>query len=59
MPSLQVDQYNRRVNNQGISPEEMRAIRVELRGDGAELDGQKFDIVVVGGFVDITTILSS
>lgn len=43
-----VDQYNKRVENQGISPEEMRAIAVELKGESEdELDGAKFDIIVV------------
>lgn len=36
-----------RVSLQGIPPEEMRAIRAELKGDGTELDGQKFDVIVV------------
>ena len=42
-----VDQYNRRVANQGISPEEMKAICVDLKGVDGELDNQKFDVVVV------------
>ncbi|KAL5524727.1 hypothetical protein ACEPAF_9872 [Sanghuangporus sanghuang] len=41
-----VDQYNQRVSNQSISPEEMRAICVDLKGAESELDGQKFDVVV-------------
>ncbi|KDQ59749.1 hypothetical protein JAAARDRAFT_33321 [Jaapia argillacea MUCL 33604] len=40
-----VDQYNLRVSNQGIAPEEMKAIRVELKGQEGELDGAKFDVV--------------
>ena len=44
----QVDQYNTRVSNQGIPPEEMRAICLELKGTGDELDGTKFDIITVG-----------
>ena len=42
-----VDKYNLRVANQGISPEEMRAICAELKGEEGELDGQKFDVIVV------------
>src|SRR5262245_17124135 len=42
-----VDYYNQRVSNQGIPPEEMKAVCLELKGTGDELDGQKFDVVVV------------
>lgn len=42
-----VDQYNRRVANQGISPDEMKAICVDLKGVDGELDNRKFDVVVV------------
>lgn len=42
-----VDQYNLRVFNQGIPPEEMRAVCTELEGKDGELEGQKFDIIVV------------
>jgi len=42
-----VDQFNKRVENQGIPPEEMRAIAVELKGDSDdELGGAKFDVIV-------------
>ncbi|KAI0318506.1 S-adenosyl-L-methionine-dependent methyltransferase [Amylostereum chailletii] len=41
-----VNEYNRRVGNQGLIPEEMQAIRVELKGEEGELDGRKFDVVV-------------
>jgi hypothetical protein len=44
---LQVKQYNLRVENQGIPPEEMQAVRAELKGTAEELDGLKFDVVVV------------
>jgi len=44
---LQVNQYNLRVENQGIPPEEMRAVCAELKGTAEELDGLKFDVVVV------------
>ena len=42
-----MDLYNVRVNQQGISPEEMRAIRAALKGEEGELDGAKFDVIVV------------
>lgn len=42
-----VDQYNKRVNDQGIPPEEMRAVAMELKGSDNELDGAKFDVIIV------------
>jgi len=42
-----VDNYNQRVANQGISPDEMRAVCTELKGKEGELDGLKFDVIVV------------
>lgn len=42
-----VDQYNLRVFNQGIPPEEMHAVCAELEGKEGELRGQKFDVIVV------------
>jgi hypothetical protein len=42
-----VDLYNRRVSNQGITPDEMKAVCVELRGVPGELDDAKFDVIVV------------
>ena len=42
-----VDYYNQRVHNQGIPPQEMRAVCAELTGTDADLDGKKFDIIVV------------
>ncbi|TFY81473.1 hypothetical protein EWM64_g2537 [Hericium alpestre] len=41
-----VDVYNARVANQGIAPEEMRAVRAALKGEEGELGGAKFDVVV-------------
>ncbi|CAA7260916.1 unnamed protein product [Cyclocybe aegerita] len=41
-----VDLYNQRVSNQGIPPEEMRAVCVELKGEDGELDGLKFDVII-------------
>jgi ubiquinone/menaquinone biosynthesis C-methylase UbiE len=42
-----VDQFNLRVKNEGISPDKMRAVREELQGKDGELDGMKFDVIVV------------
>jgi len=42
-----VDYYNQRVYNQGISQDEMKAFCVQLTGADTDLDGQKFDIIVV------------
>lgn len=45
-----VDEYNRRVSNQGITPEEMKAVCTTLKGTDDELDGTKFDVVAVCQF---------
>ena len=42
-----VDSYNQRVANQGITPDEMRAVCTELKGKEGELNGLKFDVIVV------------
>ena len=42
-----VDVFNQRAASQGIPPEEMKAIRAELKGEDSELDGTKFDVVIV------------
>jgi SAM-dependent methyltransferase len=44
-----VDRYNLSVSNQGILPEEMRAVCAELKGRDEELDGLKFDVITVCG----------
>ncbi|KAF9265888.1 S-adenosyl-L-methionine-dependent methyltransferase [Marasmius fiardii PR-910] len=41
-----VDRYNDRTDKQGISPEEMKAIRIELQGKPGELDGSTFDVAM-------------
>ncbi|KAG7453119.1 hexaprenyldihydroxybenzoate methyltransferase [Guyanagaster necrorhizus] len=41
-----VDKYNTRVHNQGIPPEDMRALCIDLKGEEGELDGSKFDVVL-------------
>ncbi|KAF9480857.1 S-adenosyl-L-methionine-dependent methyltransferase [Pholiota conissans] len=40
-----VDVFNKAVSNQGIAPEDMRAVCVELKGEEGELDGLKFDVI--------------
>jgi len=42
-----VDNYNKRVSDQGIPSDEMCAICTELKGKEGELDGLKFDVIVV------------
>ncbi|OJT06246.1 hypothetical protein TRAPUB_2927 [Trametes pubescens] len=41
-----VDAYNAQASNQGLEPEEMRAVCAELKGASGELDDAKFDLVV-------------
>jgi len=41
-----VDQFNNRVYNQGIPPEEMQAVCAELKGIPGELGDEKFDVVL-------------
>ncbi|KAI1791564.1 S-adenosyl-L-methionine-dependent methyltransferase [Ganoderma leucocontextum] len=41
-----VDRFNAQAENQGLEPDEMRAVCTELKGEPGELDGLKFDIVV-------------
>ena len=50
-----VDRYNHRVSNQGILPEEMRAVCAELKGTDGELDDLKFDVITVCLFSKITS----
>ena len=42
-----VDRYNAQAANQGLESDEMRAICADLQGKPGELDGLKFDIVIV------------
>ena len=46
-----VDLYNTQASNQGLGPEEMRAVCTELKGEPDELNGLKFDIIVVSRWV--------
>ena len=48
--SSQVDQYNLRANELGVPPERMRAIKADISGN-SELEGQKFDVILVSGIV--------
>jgi cyclopropane fatty-acyl-phospholipid synthase-like methyltransferase len=42
-----VDQFNKRVEEENISREAVYAVRAELKDDESELDGKKFDLIVV------------
>jgi 2-polyprenyl-3-methyl-5-hydroxy-6-metoxy-1,4-benzoquinol methylase len=42
-----VDVFNAAVADQGIAPEEMRAVCAELKGEEGELDGLTFDVITV------------
>lgn len=48
-----VDQYNLRVSNQGISPDEMSAICAELKGEAGELEDRRFHVAVVRSFYSL------
>ncbi|KAJ7221543.1 S-adenosyl-L-methionine-dependent methyltransferase [Mycena pura] len=41
-----VDEFNKGVQNHGLSAEQMRAVRTELKGEDSELGGDKFDVVM-------------
>lgn len=42
-----VDQFNARVSYQGIPSEEMQALCCDIKGEENELNGKKFDVIVV------------
>jgi len=42
-----VDQYNKRVQDEGIPLEKMHAVRCEIEGKDGELDDSKFDVIFV------------
>ena len=44
---VSVNVYNETVSNQGLFPDEMRAVCAELKGEAGELDDLKFDVVAV------------
>ena len=44
---VSVDRYNARAVQLGLAPEKMKAVCVELKGEPGELDGAKFDVVLV------------
>lgn len=54
-----VDWYNMRVWNQGIEPEEMKAVCTELKGAEGELDGVKFDVAIVSLLAFLVTSFGS
>jgi len=39
--------FDRHVEEEGISPKAVHAIRAELKGEKDELDGKKFDLIMV------------
>jgi len=41
-----IDQYNLRISNQGIEPQEMQAFCIELKGVDGELNDRKFDVAI-------------
>ncbi|KAJ7684439.1 S-adenosyl-L-methionine-dependent methyltransferase [Mycena polygramma] len=41
-----VDEFNKGAQNHGIPIAQMRAVRADLKGDEAELEGIKFDVVM-------------
>ncbi|RDX41019.1 S-adenosyl-L-methionine-dependent methyltransferase [Lentinus brumalis] len=43
---VSVDRYNAQAARLGFSPEKMRAVCVELKGEPGELDGAKFNVVI-------------
>ncbi|KAF7441219.1 hypothetical protein PC9H_001568 [Pleurotus ostreatus] len=43
-----VDEFNLRVKNQGLTPDELKAVCVQLKGEEGELDNLKFDVIVCG-----------
>jgi len=60
-----VDYFNKRVADQGIPSEEMRAVCAELKGEEGELGGMKFDVIVCAqayhhfpSLEDITKVLA-
>ncbi|KZT74040.1 S-adenosyl-L-methionine-dependent methyltransferase [Daedalea quercina L-15889] len=61
-----IDQFNLRVSNQGLAPEEMRAVCVDLKQENHELHGTKFDVIVCSmayhhfpSIEDVTRLLAS
>ncbi|KAJ7281840.1 S-adenosyl-L-methionine-dependent methyltransferase [Mycena rebaudengoi] len=41
-----VENFSKRISDNGISPEEMSVVCADLKGEESELDGEKFDVVV-------------
>jgi hypothetical protein len=46
-----VENFSKRISDNGISPEEMSVVCADLKGEESELDGEKFDVVVVRVFI--------
>lgn len=51
-----VAEYNLRVLNQGLEPEDMRAVACPLTGTPEELEGAQFDVVVVSYTVPLLSL---
>ncbi len=54
-----VDHFNALAANQGLEPDEMRAVCTELKGEPRELNGVKFDIVVVSARILSAVLLTT
>jgi predicted TPR repeat methyltransferase len=46
-----VDQFNKRIDYQGLTSDEMQAVCAELKGQAGELGDEKFDAVVVSTII--------
>lgn len=56
---MSVDVYNETVSNQGLSPDEMRAVCAELKGEAGELDDLKFDVVAVSTNLNVFRVVAN
>jgi len=52
-----IDAFAERFKKLSIPLEQARAVKIELKGDENELDGQKFDIVIVSQLNHITPLI--
>jgi hypothetical protein len=49
-----VDAFNARVSAEGLSSTDIHAVNLQLTGEGGELGGQTFDVVVVSALSSAT-----
>jgi len=42
-----VDEFNKHAKEEKIPPKSVHAIRAELKGEESELDGKKFNVIMV------------